>query len=342
MIGLLGRWVGSRPQHTKAFVYFGKFGQIHPMQLRVRSITYLAEAIHGFELVDPRGRDLPRFAAGAHIDLRAGGLLRQYSLWNDPAERRRYCIAVLREEESRGALRHLQETVRVGDLVEVSPPRNNFPLATAAERHLLIAGGIGIAPIMSMIAELRRRRADFRLHYCARSPERTAFLDALTPLAAEGHVLFHHDGGDPARGLDITAALHDPRPGTHLYFCGPASLMAAATEAAKEWPPGTVHCEYFTGPLSEIVDEDRPFRVRLARAGTEYEVPVGATIIDVLRSHGIAVRTSCELGYCGACLTRYLAGEPDHRDQALEENGRRRYVLICCSRSKTPVLELDL
>src|ERR1700738_4019505 len=127
------------------------------MQLRVRSITYLAEAIHGFELVDPRGRDLPRFAAGAHIDVRAAGLLRQYSLWNDPAERRRYCIAVLREAQSRGASRHLHDAVRVGDLVEVSLPRHNFPLAPAAERHLLIAGGVGIAPIMSMVAALRRR-----------------------------------------------------------------------------------------------------------------------------------------------------------------------------------------
>src|SRR5215468_9545325 len=105
------------------------------MQLRVRSITYLAEAIHGFELVDPRGRDLPRFAAGAHIDLRAGGLLRQYSLCNDPAERRRYCIAVLREAGSRGSSHHLHEAARVGDPVEVSPPRTNYTIATAAERH---------------------------------------------------------------------------------------------------------------------------------------------------------------------------------------------------------------
>ena len=312
------------------------------MLLRVRSITYLAEAIHGFELVDPRGRDLPRFAAGAHIDVRAAGLLRQYSLCNDPAERRRYCIAVLREAQSRGASRHLHDAVRVGDLVEVSLPRNNFPLATVAERHLLIAGGIGIAPIMSMVAELRRRRADFLLHYCTRSLQRTAFREALMPLAAEGHVLFHHDGGDPARGLDIKVALRDPHPGTHLYFCGPEPMMAAATEAAKEWPGDTVHCEYFTAPFSEIVDEDRPFRVRLARGGTEYEVPVGETIVDVLRRHGIAVRTSCELGYCGACLTPYRAGEPDHRDQVLEENSRKRYVLICCARSKTPILELDL
>jgi len=244
------------------------------MQLRVRSIAYLAETIHGFELVDPRGRDLPRFAAGAHIDLRAGGFLRQYSLWNDPAERRHYCIAVLREDDSRGGSRHLHEAVRVGDLVEVSLPRNNFPLAAAAERHLLIAGGIGIAPIMSMIAELQRRQADFQLDYCTRSPERTAFRDALAPLASDGRVRFHHDGGEPVRGLDIAAMLRDPRPGTHLYYCGPPPLMAEASQAAAEWPPDTVHYEYFTGPPSEVFEEDGPFRVRLGRAGVEYEIPI--------------------------------------------------------------------
>jgi vanillate O-demethylase ferredoxin subunit len=312
------------------------------MQLRVRSITYLAEAINGYELVDPRGRDLPRFEAGAHVDLRIGGFLRQYSLCNAPAERRRYCIAVLRETESRGGSRYLHESVRVGDLVEVSLPRNNFPLNGAAERHLLIAGGIGIAPIMSMISELRRRRAEFAVHYCTRSPETTAFQRELAPLAAEGRLRFHHDGGNPALGLDIAAALRDPSPGTHLYHCGPAPLMAAAAEAAREWPPGSVHCEYFNAMPEIIPDEDRPFRVRLARSGGDYEVPVGETIVGALQRHGIAVRTSCELGYCGACLTPYLAGEPDHRDQVLEENGRKRYVLICCSRSKTPVLELDL
>ncbi len=312
------------------------------MQLRVRSITYLAEAINGYELVDPRGRDLPRFAPGAHVELRAGGFLRQYSLWNDPAERRRYCIAVLRESASRGGSRHLHEHVRAGGIVEVSHPRNSFPLDPAGERHLLIAGGIGIAPIMSMVTELRRRRAEFMVHYCTRAPQRTAFRRELAPLAAEGSLRFHHDGGDPAQGLDIEATLREWRPGTHLYLCGPAPLMAAATAAARDWPAGTVHCEYFTGVPEPRAAEDRPFRVQLAKTGGDYEVRAGETIAEVLQRHGIAVRTSCELGYCGTCLTPYLAGEPDHRDQVLEENGRRRYVLICCSRAKTPVLVLDL
>jgi vanillate O-demethylase ferredoxin subunit len=216
------------------------------MLLRIRSITYLAERINGYELVDPNGRDLPPFEAGAHISVRLGEqLVRDFSLWNDPAERGHYCIAVLREGPGS---RWLHEDVRVGDLVAGSVPRNNFPLAAGAERHLLIAGGIGITPIMAMIAELRRRRAEFRVHYCTRSPDETAFLDDLAVLAALGRVQFHHDGGDPAKGLDITATLRECRPGTHLYYCGPAGMMAAAATASAHWPPGTVHCEYFAGP----------------------------------------------------------------------------------------------
>jgi ferredoxin-NADP reductase len=218
------------------------------MLLRIRSITYLAERINGYELVDPNGHDLPPFEAGAHISVQLSeGLVRDFSLWNDPAERNRYCIAVLRELDGR-ASRQMHERVRVGDLVAGSMPRNNFPLAPSAEHHLLIAGGIGITPIMAMIAELRRRRADFRVHYCTRSPDETAFLDDLAVLAALGRVQFHYDGGDPAKGLDITETLRECRPGTHLYYCGPAGMMAAAAAASAHWPSGTVHCEYFVGP----------------------------------------------------------------------------------------------
>jgi vanillate O-demethylase ferredoxin subunit len=218
------------------------------MRLRVRSITYLAERINGYELVDPDGRNLPPFQAGAHISVRAGDApVRDFSLWNDPAQCARYCIAVLREPAGRGS-REWHEAVRVGDIIEASLPRNNFPLAAEAARYLLIAGGIGITPIMAMVAELRRRRAEFLLHYCTRSPEETAFLEDLAILAAQGRVQFHHDGGDPAKGLDIAAALHECRPRTHLYYCGPAGMMAAAAAASKHWPPGTVHREYFTGP----------------------------------------------------------------------------------------------
>jgi vanillate O-demethylase ferredoxin subunit len=315
------------------------------MHLRIRSITYLADDILGFELTDPAEHDLPRFTAGAHIAVRVrDGLLRDYSLCNDPAERRHYCIAVLREKEGAGS-NYLHDRARVGELVEVSWPRNNFPLVETAERHWLIAGGIGITPIMAMVAELKRRHADFHLHYCARGPEKAAFRDELFLLAAQGRVTFHYDGGDPAKGLDVAALLKTPPPGTHLYYCGPAGLMNAVAAAATHWPPRTVHCEYFKGPaavLPEMVGEDRPFRVRLARSGGDYEVRADESIARALHRHGVKVDTSCELGYCGTCLVRYLAGEPDHRDQILNPADRKRFVLTCCARSHSEVLELDL
>src|ERR1044071_2140139 len=149
------------------------------MRLRVRSITYLAQDINGYELVDPNGRDLPRFTAGSHVGVRLGEQVwRDYSLWNDPAERRRYCIAVLREKLGE-ASRHLHDAVRGGGTVEGWVPRNDFPRAANAARPLLRPGRIGIPPIMAMVAELRRPRAEFRLHYCTRAPERTAFREEL-------------------------------------------------------------------------------------------------------------------------------------------------------------------
>jgi len=217
------------------------------MLLRLNSITYLTPAINAYELIDPDGGELPPFEAGAHVTVELGGALRDYSLWNDPVERGCYGIAVLREAE--GSLsRQLHDMVRVGSCMRVSAPRNGFPLAADAARHLLIAGGIGITPIMAMLAVLRRRKAEFLLHYCTRSPEETAFRDELSLLAALGHVQFHHDGGDPARGLDIGDAVRDYQAGTHLYYCGPSGLMAAARSGSAHWPEGSVHCEHFKGP----------------------------------------------------------------------------------------------
>jgi ferredoxin-NADP reductase len=316
------------------------------MLLRIRSITWLTEEINAYELVDPNGRDLPRFGAGAHIAVRIGqgAVWRDYSLWNDPAERRRYCIAVLRDKAGQGS-RHLHDEVRAGDIAEVSWPRNNFPLAEEAARLLFVAGGIGITPIMAMIAEAKRRGIPFQLHYCTRAPERTAFRDELELLAAMGKAVFHDDGGDPAQGLDIARLLREPTAGTHLYYCGPAGLMRAAAAASAHWPIGTVHCEYFTGAAAALpaaLADDRTFRVRLARSGGEYEVPPGETILQALRRHGVELRSSCELGYCGTCLTRYTAGDPDHRDQILRPEDRARYLLTCCARAKGEMLELDL
>jgi len=197
--------------------------------------------------------------------------------------------------------------------------------------------------MIAMIAELEARGAPYTLHYCTRSPERTAFLERLAERVAAGRVVIRHDGGDPSRGLDMAALLREPEPGTHLYYCGPAGFMKAAAAASAHWPEGSVHFEYFTPPADAAGREpDRAFTVRLSRSGMDLEVPAQRTIVDVLREHDVFIETSCENGVCGTCLTRYTEGEPEHRDYVLDEGDRREFVLVCCARSRTPVLTLDL
>ena len=318
-----------------------------PLQVLVRAITYEAEGILSIELVHPAGRELPAFTAGAHLDVHMSpGLVRQYSLCNDPAERLRYVVAVLYEPMGKGGSKFMHEQVRPGDTLYVSAPRNYFPLAAEAKRHLLLAGGVGITPMMAMVAELVRKDADFTLHYCTRSPEKTAFRNKLLPLAQEGRVVFYHDGGDPRRGLDLAALLGSHTPGTHVYYCGPAGFMSTARAATEHWPAGTVHFEYFEPPTESEEKtanlSNRPFRIRLAQSGKVFTVPADNSIVQVLRKHGIEVDTNCEEGYCGTCLTRYLEGQPEHRDIVLDDSDRANYVLICCARAVSEELVLDL
>ena len=314
--------------------------------VRVHSITDLAEDIRAFELVDPKGGDLAAFTAGAHIDIHIDdGLVRQFSLCNSPRERHRYEIAVLNEPDGRGGSLALHEKVSEGDILTVSEPRNHFRLVDDAVRHLLLAGGIGVTPMMAMMETLETVGADYVIHYCTRTPLNTAFMDRLIPLAEQGKVFFHHDGGDPSQGLDIDATLDNPRAGTHLYYCGPPGFMSAVASAAVDhWPEGTAHFEYFTSPEEDRDEplENKPFQVKIVSSGDIFDIPADETIIEVLRGAGLAIDTSCEDGYCATCMTRYLEGEPEHRDAVLDDEDRAEFVLICCARSRTPVLVLDL
>ena len=318
------------------------------MQLRVRSITREAAGIHSYELVDPAGAALPPFSAGSHIDVHLpGNLIRQYSLCNDPRERHRYLIGVLNVAGGRGGSKTMHENVHVGDLLTLSAPRNNFPLAEDASRHVLLAGGIGVTPMMAMVETLSARGADFSVLYCSRSPDLTAFRDRLKPHAEAGRVAFHHDEGDPARGLDVVAALREHQPGTHLYCCGPGGLMNAVKTATAHWPAGTVHFEFFsapvaasTAPVSQAAGIDT-FQVRLASNGTVYTVPPAKSIVEVLRENGVECETSCEAGICGTCRTRYLEGTPEHHDLVLSDEEHEEFVLICCARSRSDLLVLD-
>jgi vanillate monooxygenase ferredoxin subunit len=315
-------------------------------KLRVVALAREAEDIVSVALARPDGGKLPAFTAGAHIDVHfANGLTRQYSLCNHPAERWRYLVAVLREASSLGGSRAMHE-LRRGDALTVSGPHNNFPLAgLEADHHLLLAGGIGITPMMAMIAELKARRAAFRLHYCTRSRERTAFLRRLQPLVKRGTVVVHHDDGDPGHGLDIAALLAEPTPGRHVYACGPRGFMQAVKASVGAWPPHAVHFEYFHAVAlteQEAAWDRVPFKIGISRTGELIDVPANCSIVKALRDHGIDIETSCEEGYCGTCITRCLEGDPVHRDSVLSESERETFVMVCRARSRSPVLVLDV
>lgn len=317
-------------------------------RVQVQSIRNEAENILSYELVDPGGAQLPDFQPGAHVDVHLkAGLIRQFSLCNPPWILASYRIAVLLETHSKGGSEFMHRQVKIGDFLKISRPKCNFKLSSNAGRHVFIAGGIGITPILCMVHYLERQQSNYVLHYCTRTIEKTAFREEIENLVKYGEVQFHFDGGDPSNGLDIHKTLVVQEPGSHLYYCGPGGLMQAVSDASAHWQPGTVHFEYFTSESLPVKDKEafaanREFQVRLAKSNALYTVPVDKSIVEVLRENDIWVDTSCEEGICGTCLTRYLEGEPEHRDMILDQDDHQDYVLICCARSKTPELVLDL
>ena len=316
-----------------------------PLKLKVAGIRQGAPDIKVLELVPADGAPLPEARAGAHIDVIAGdGKRRSYSIANDPSERHRYVIGVLREPGGRGGSVWLHDEVGKGDVLDVTPPLNNFPLAEDASEHIFIAGGIGITPILAMGYRLRANGANFTLHYCTRSPEQTAFMDEVKEAFGE-NVVFYHDGGDSSRGIDLKQVLGTRPDGAHLYICGPAGLMAAAMEAAAGWPEESLHREFFSANPSSGEWQNEEFEISLARRKKILTVPVDKTILDVAREAGATVESSCEDGLCGTCRTGLLNGTPEHRDQVLtcREKEENKTIMICTSRAKAGErLVLDL
>ncbi|MFC7339811.1 PDR/VanB family oxidoreductase [Saccharopolyspora griseoalba] len=310
--------------------------------VRVRSTTWLAEGVVQVEFRDPAGGELPRWEPGAHLSLRLGnGLVRQYSLCGDPAERDRWTVAVLREPNSRGGSAWVHERLTAGTLVEVEGPQNNFALE-GAERHLLIAGGIGVTPLRAMAGQLDGDDADWRMVYCGRSRSGMAFVDELAELG--GHrVRVHADdehGGPP----DLTGELAGLAPGTLVYCCGPEPLLNAVEAALPD--SADLRVERFRAPersAAAAPDADS-FDVVCASSGVR--VPVGAdrSVLEVLDEAGVAVPSSCQEGICGTCETKVLSGSPDHRDFVLspaeQESGNT--MMICVSRCRSAELVLDL
>lgn len=321
-------------------------GESVRLEVRVISTKYEAEGITVFEMANHDGTPLPPFAAGAHIDIWISDTeTRSYSLCSDPLDTNSYKIGVLKEEQGQGGSIWVHDHLHQGEVVKVSAPRNLFPLSSDAEKHVLLAGGIGVTPMIAMIHELESKGASYVMHLCARSADRTPFMDFLAPRVDAGTVQIHHDGGNPKAGLNIAALLKQHDAGTHLYYCGPTGFMAAAKDASSHWPKGTVHFEFFSSPddaADQAAGLDMPFQVKLSSSDEVYDVPADQSIVDVLRANGIDVDTQCEDGFCATCMTKYVSGEPEHRDSVLDEDDQKEFVLICCARSKTPLLELDL
>jgi phthalate 4,5-dioxygenase reductase component len=316
---------------------------VRHLKLIVTGKSLVADDIYSFELRAPSDGELPPFTPGSHITITTpGGQKRRYSLCNDSSERDRYVIAVKQEKTGRGGSLNLTTEVEPGAEIEIEPPTNDFEMAAAEPKnYIFIAGGIGITPIRSMIRHIvRLGKTNFKLYYFTRTPSMMAFRDEFSAPEFAGRVVLHHDNGDPGQAYDLWPVLEEQR-GAHLYCCGPRGLMDAVRDMTGHWSDSAVHFEDFVGATAHQ-DNDTPFTVHLARSGTSYEVPVRVSILDTLRQHGLALASSCESGTCGTCRTRYIAGEPDHRDLVLSDREKRSEIMICVSRARTDEITLDL
>lgn len=334
-------------------------------EVTVVQARWEAEGVVSLSLADPDGRELPAWTPGAHVDLRLpSGAVRQYSLCGDPADRRTYLIAVARDPGGKGGSIEIHDTALVGKRLEVRGPRNHFPLRDAASGtgYLLIAGGIGVTPLLPMARQLASETRSFRMVYCGRTAAGMPFRDKVAQLAGPEAVVATGEQGRP----DLAALLDDTAPGTEVYCCGPAGLMAEIGELCGERGL-SLHIERFGPAAADSAREshlatrtadgaaampglpagasaDGSFEVELARRGTIVTVPCGRSILGILREHGEDVVSSCEEGFCGACETRVLAGLPDHRDDVLGDAEREsgETMMICVSRARSDRLVLDL
>jgi ferredoxin-NADP reductase len=310
------------------------------LRVRVACVETVTPAIKRFTLIAADGGELPRFSAGSHVVVHMVGKGRvyrnAYSLMGDPADRRRYCIGVRRQEQSRGGSVFMHEQVGEGDLLEISPPANLFALDRLAAKHLLIAGGIGITPFMSYLGELDTLPARFELHYAFRSKEHAAFADELATRLDERLHLYDAQRNEVVRPESLLA---DQPLGTHVYVCGPQGLIRAVVEAARGqgWPDSHIHFEQFSAP-----QPGSAFRVRCARSGRVIEVDSDVSLLDALEGAGISVPSMCRGGVCGQCETALLDGEAEHRDSFLPAAERSRKIMPCVSRARSAGLVLDL
>jgi vanillate O-demethylase ferredoxin subunit len=311
----------------------------------VESRRDATERIVLLDLVRTDGAELPAFDAGAHVDVLVdsrSGVVRQYSLCGPPTDRSRYRLGILLQLDSSGGSQGMHE-LRKGDSVRISKPRNRFRVSPDARRHVLVAGGIGITPLLAMSYELDAAGAPYEMHYCARTRADAAFADELD---GDPRIVFHFDDGPEDQRFTVATDVGRPESDTAVYVCGPAGFMDfVITSAANAgWESSSIHLERFTpSEAAAASDVGEDFTVRLARSGTEFRVPASQSVLEVLLDNGIDAPHSCQQGICGECIVTVLAGEPAHRDDVLTERERERgQFATCTSRSHSNILELDL
>lgn len=282
-----------------------------------------------FEAVD--GGQLPAFEPGAHLTVQCPtGLWRSYSLCGDEQDAFRYVIAVKKEERGRGGSRSMHDDTTLGQSMAFRPPKNTLGLVPAA-RYLLVAGGIGITPMFSLLRALVRRGADVELIYVSPFPETAAYLQELSSEPFKSFVTIHHSYRDPDRSFDLWPFLATPTD-RHLYFCGPPRMLDGIYLQTVHWPRSMVHYEDFVG-VDALGSGATAFALKRAGTSEIFDVPADKTILDVLRAHRISFESSCESGTCGTCKMAWSSGLPEHRDVYLSEADRSQFFMPCVSRA---------
>jgi ferredoxin-NADP reductase len=318
----------------------GPAGEVE-LELRIEVAEDVADGVRRLRLVDPSGAPLPAWEPGAHVDLHLGDLVRQYSLCGEPADRTGWTVAVLREAEGRGGSSYVHDKLAVGDAVTVCGPRNHFRLEPA-RRYRFIAGGIGITPLLPMLAAATAAGADWTLAYGGRTRTTMAFGDLLEAEYGDRVRLYPQDRVGLLPLADLVA---EPEAGTLVYCCGPAVLLAAVEERCAAWPAGSLRVERFA-PTEADTTADVSFEVELADSGLVVTVPPDRSILATLRAAGVQILSSCEEGTCGTCETGLVAGRVEHRDSLLTAAERHDsdVLYVCVSRAERgcPRLVLEL